>query len=145
MSTIRVRPETLDDENDGPAERNLKNSFSLKTLAAKKTVATRVRSDTGVKQYHAGHIFDYLKKNIKLANNQCLLVLTNADLYPKDGWTFVFGMTKQSWRICIQSYARHHPHFAKANYRQFTSQIARKVQYRAIKTACHELSHVLSI
>jgi hypothetical protein len=22
-------------------------------------------------------------------------------------------MTKQSWRICIQSYARHHPEFAK--------------------------------
>jgi predicted Zn-dependent protease len=42
-----------------------------------------------------------------------LLVLTNADLYPKDGWTFVFGMTKCSWRICIQSYARHHPNFAK--------------------------------
>lgn len=94
MNTIRVQPETLDDEGDGPAQRNLKNAFSLKTLADKKTVATRIRSDTGVKQYHAGHIFDYLKKNIKLGNNQCLLVLTNADLYPKDGWTFVFGMTK---------------------------------------------------
>jgi len=73
------------------------------------------------------------------------LVLTNADLYPKDGWTFVFGMTKQSWRICIQSYARHHPYFAKERIKKFDSQIARKVQYRAIKTACHELSHVLSI
>ena len=75
------------------------------------------------------------------------MVLTNADLYPKDGWTFVFGMTKQSWRICIQSYARHHPNFAKKETIEtnFTSKIARKVQYRAIKTACHELAHVLSI
>mmetsp|Transcript_11204 Transcript_11204/g.18846 ORF Transcript_11204/g.18846 Transcript_11204/m.18846 type:complete len:201 (-) Transcript_11204:181-783(-) len=56
-------------------------------------------------------------------------------------------MTKQSWRICIQSYARHHPDFAKDHepIRVFTSKIARKVQYRAIKTACHELAHVLSI
>ena len=74
-------------------------------------------------------------------------MLTNADLYPKDGWTFVFGMTKQSWKICIQSYARHHPNFASDDkpLRNFTSKIARKVQYRAIKTACHELAHVLSI
>ena len=98
-------------------------------LEQKKVVATRVRPDTQVKQFHAGHIFDYLKKNIKLKQNQCLLVLTNADLYPKDGWTFVFGMTKQSWRICIQSYARHHPNFAMEgeNQRVFTSKIARKV------------------
>lgn len=94
MTTIRVKPESMEEEGDGPAQRNLKGAFSLKTLAANKTVATRIRADTGVKQYHAGQIFDYLKKNIKLSNNQCLLVLTNADLYPKDGWTFVFGMTK---------------------------------------------------
>ena len=56
--------------------------------------ATRVRGDTKVKQFHAGQIFEYLKSNIKLNQNQCLLVVTNADLYPKDGWTFVFGMTK---------------------------------------------------
>lgn len=54
-------------------------------------------------------------------------------------------MTKQSWRICIQSYARHHPNFSKESGRKFNYEIARKVQYRAIKTACHELSHVLSI
>ena len=101
----------------------------MTVLEQKKVVATRVRPDTQVKQFHAGHIFDYLKKNIKLKQNQCLLVLTNADLYPKDGWTFVFGMTKQSWRICIQSYARHHPNFAMEgeNQRVFTSKIARKV------------------
>ena len=78
-----------------------KGIMSLKELEERKIVQTRVREDTGVKQYHAGQIFEYLRNNIKLANDQCLLVLTNADLYPKDGWTFVFGMTKQSWRICI--------------------------------------------
>lgn len=84
----------------------------MSVLEKKGLIKTRVRTDTKVKQFHAGQIFDYLKNNIKLSQNQCLLVLTNVDLYPKDGWTFVFGMTKQSWKICIQSYARHHPNFA---------------------------------
>ena len=101
---------------------------SLNVLEKKGIVATRVRGDTKVKQFHAGQIFDYLKKNVKLNTNQCLLVLTNADLYPKEGWTFVFGMTKQSWRICIQSYARHHPDFASkdtSKSRQFSNQICK--------------------
>ena len=75
-------------------------------------------------------------------------MLTNADLYPKDGWTFVFGMTKCSWRICIQSYARHHPNFAKHTNeptRMFNLEVSKMVQYRAIKTACHEVCHVLSM
>ena len=44
------------------------------------------------------------------------------------GWTVAgrcntkkfFGMTKQSWRICIQSYARHHPDFANKEKRLVT-------------------------
>ncbi len=88
-----------------------------------------MRQDTRVKQYHGGEIFDYLKRIVGLAPNQCLLVLTNVDLYPKEGWTFVFGMTKQSWRICIQSYARHHPNFGKeaAPERMFSQEVSRKV------------------
>jgi hypothetical protein len=42
---------------------------SLTVLEQKKIISTRVRPDTKVKQFHAGHIFDYLKKNIKLKNN----------------------------------------------------------------------------
>ena len=72
-------------------------------------------------------------------------MLTNADLYPKDGWTFVFGMTKQSWRICIQSYARHHPNFAHTDLpmRNFNSKIAKKVQYRAIKVSLINIFNIL--
>ena len=44
----------------------------------------------------------------------------------------MFGMTKQSWRICIQSYARHHPEFAQKKQgveseRYFDEVIAKKV------------------
>jgi len=42
---------------------------NLQVLEQKKLISTRVRPDTGVKQYHAGHIFDYLKKTIELNTN----------------------------------------------------------------------------
>lgn len=127
MNTIRVKVNKADpsgDETHLPVQRL---DLDLESLEERGTVATRVRADTKVKQYHAGQIFDYLQRNIVLNSNQCLLVLTNADLYPKDGWTFVFGMTKQSWRICIQSYARHHPNFGKdaTPTRSFNSKVAR--------------------
>lgn len=54
MSTIRVKPDDIEEDRDGAATKGLKNSFSLEALSRNKTVATRIRSDTGVKQYHAG-------------------------------------------------------------------------------------------
>ena len=106
MSTLRVKS-----VQSQKSSSNLK--LNLNDLERAGIVETRVRKETKVKQFCAGHLFEYLKDNIRLKSHQCLLVLTNADLYPKEGWTFVFGMTKPSWRICIQSYARHHPDFAK--------------------------------
>jgi len=126
MTTIRLKGS--EKKVDGNVQKKQPSIESnLQILEQSKVVSTRIRPDTGVKQYHAGHIFDYLRNNIPLAKNQCLLVLTNADLYPKEGWTFVFGMTKQSWKICIQSYARHHPNFGAESIptRGFTSKIAR--------------------
>lgn len=86
MTTIRVQQ----DENAGGRQ----VESNLRKLDEQKIIQSRVRPDTRVRQFHAGQLFDYLKKNIRLEQNQCLLVLTNADLYPKEGWTFVFGMTK---------------------------------------------------
>jgi predicted Zn-dependent protease len=91
MSVIRIRT-----QHNGNTKgiQNLNGLKSLKELEDEGIVHTRIRADTQVKQFHAGQVFEYLKNNLKLKTNQCLLVLTNADLYPKEGWTFVFGMTK---------------------------------------------------
>jgi len=83
--------------------------LSLKKLEKQKLVNTR--ECEGIKQFHVADIFNYLNQTIDLKKHQCLLVLTNADLFPRDGWNFVFGMTKIISKICIQSYARHHPSF----------------------------------
>jgi len=64
-----------------------KNTLNKLTDAG--IVRTRVRLDTpGVLQYHAGDIVKYLKKQIKLDHNQMLLIFTDADLFPRDGWSF---------------------------------------------------------
>lgn len=153
MSVLRVKRKKSDPDHIQLSKSNKPGNMdhieqNLSELERRGIVHTRVRNDTGVKQFHAGMIFEYLKQNLILEQNQCLLILTNADLYPKEGWTFVFGMTKQSQRICIQSYARHHPNFAQHTdqpTRMFDNKVAKLVQYRAIKTACHELCHVLSM
>ena len=44
---------------------------------------------------------------------EALFFLTDEDLYPQDGWTFVFGVTRASLRTIIQSMARHDSAFPK--------------------------------
>ena len=54
MSCIRVKPESMEEAGDGPQQKKIRNSFSLASLSKNKIVQTRIRADTGVKQYHAG-------------------------------------------------------------------------------------------
>ena len=65
MTILRIKQKAEGQRGDG------KNQVeqSLTVLEKNNIVSTRVRPDTKVKQFHAGHIFDYLKKNIKLKQN----------------------------------------------------------------------------
>ena len=64
MTTLKIDPEqNMVRGRPNPIEANLQK------LEDMEIVKTRVRSDTGVKQYHAGQIFDYLKNNIELEQN----------------------------------------------------------------------------
>jgi hypothetical protein len=60
MQTIRVN-------NDNKSKLNVE--CSLRKLNDKGIIQSRVRPDTNVRQFHAGLIFDYLKKNIRLESN----------------------------------------------------------------------------
>lgn len=53
----------------------------------------------------------FAKKKIKISPNQMILIFTDGDLYPRDGWSFVFGMTEVKQRVCLISTARHDPDF----------------------------------
>ena len=62
---MRVQRVKMNSKNDDTKK---KSGYQerLCDLEKKGIVATRVRPDTGIKQFHAGQIFDHLKKNIKL-------------------------------------------------------------------------------
>ena len=68
MTTIRLKNSSRKQEGD---KKMLFPNIeaNLKILESKRIVSTRVRPDTGVKQYHAGHIFDYLRNNLPLGTN----------------------------------------------------------------------------
>ena len=75
-----------------------------------------------------------------------ILIFTDGDLYPRDGWSFVFGMTEVKQRVCLISTARHDPDFPtnKGEDRVYSNEERVQVMtYRAFKTATHELCHVL--
>lgn len=74
-----------------------------------------------------------------------LLIFTDGDLFPRDGWSFVFGMTDVKQRICLISIARHDPDFPLNRDIETYSNLERLqiMLYRALKTSTHELCHVL--
>jgi hypothetical protein len=48
-----------------------------------------MRHDTpGITQYHAGDVVGFFKKKLKLKPRQMVLIFTDGDLYPRDGWSF---------------------------------------------------------
>lgn len=56
-----------------------------------------------------------------------MLILTDMDLYPQDGWTFVFGVTRVVLRTLIQSIARHDSCFPEVS-------ACRLAETQAVKT-----------
>ncbi len=78
--------------------------LSLNKLAELQVVRTRVREDTpGVIQYHAGDMVSFIKNHIKIQNNQMILIFTDGDLFPRDGWSFgienrIFNLASYSIR-----------------------------------------------
>ena len=56
----------------------------------------RVRSDTGRRQLKAVDILDFLIVNKIAAKDAfCTMAIINEDLYPREGWTFVFGLARK--------------------------------------------------
>ncbi|CDW86518.1 archaemetzincin-2 isoform 1 [Stylonychia lemnae] len=115
----------------------------LEQLKDAKIVQTRVREDTGIIQYNAGQLIDYIEQLHKLKKNQSHIILVDSDLYPRDGWNYIFGSTKAKSRICLISIARHDPNFGIKGLSVPLD--INKIMYRAIKTSTHEFCHILQM
>lgn len=57
-------------------------------------------------QYNASEINAALKE-YKTTDTFCILGITNQDLYPEDGWNFVFGLANPEDGTGVFSFARH--------------------------------------
>ncbi|HEY6160773.1 MAG TPA: archaemetzincin [Bacteroidia bacterium] len=82
-------------------------------------------------------MFDVLKPELP-DDAAALIAFTNVDLYPDEGWNFVFGQASYDKRIGVWSLARFgDPSAGKAAYKLCLE--------RTFKTASHEMAHMFSI
>ena len=74
----------------------------MQELIDTRQVKVRVREDTKRLQVCTMGLFDYVVKNdLGPEAHEALFILTDVDLYPKEGWSFVFGVTRPHFRISI--------------------------------------------
>jgi archaemetzincin len=100
--------------------------------------ARRIHPDWGMKQFLSTYILDKVLKP-RLKNSYLVLFgITATDLWPGKGWNFVFGQASLSERVAVQSIFRNgNINGGNAEYGLFLR--------RTLKTATHEMGHVISI
>lgn len=109
--------------------------FGINAKALPNTVDTTVlehRTEVWGKQYHTDPIMDSLKSNLE-PNSFCAIAITGNDLYPGEGWNFVFGMGDFTERVGVFSFHR---------YATRDSVLFRK---RCAKIITHEIGHMFGL
>ena len=89
----------------------LDQAIDVPKYADRLNIEQRYRKDTGKIQYNATNLLDLIEENFLPDDAYCLIGLMNQDLYPRKGWTFVFGISRLVRRCGVFSLARHDPHF----------------------------------
>jgi archaemetzincin len=117
--------------------------YGLKTVTLKSLPnsiipdsASRIGADNQT-QLLAGYINQYLKRNIP-ADAIVMMALTEKDLYPKESWNYVFGLTNIRDKVGVTSMFRYADYpLAPSNYQLFLK--------RLIQVSSHEIGHMFSI
>jgi archaemetzincin len=100
--------------------------------------AQRVHPTSGDRQILTTYVLDKVLKPRRPRNAVAMLALTTADLWPGEGWNFVFGQASLSERVGVWSLFRFgNAEGPKAESRQF--------RRRTFKVAVHETGHMLGI
>jgi archaemetzincin len=100
--------------------------------------ARRTFAGTGKEQLLTGYLLDDLLPPRRPADAVALLALTTSDLWPGEGWNFVFGQASLTERVGVWSSARYGD--AKASDAAY-----RLCLLRMCKVATHETGHMLGI
>ncbi|UCG88288.1 MAG: hypothetical protein JSW71_07015 [Gemmatimonadota bacterium] len=100
--------------------------------------ARRRHPDWGGEQILTGYVLHDLLKPELPEDAAAVLALTTTDLWPGEGWNFVFGEASIRERVGVWSIKRYgDPSAGKAAFR--------KCLLRTIQTASHETGHMLSM
>ena len=100
--------------------------------------ARRVHELWGMKQVLTGYILDELLLPALPEDAVAMIGMTTSDLWPGEGWNFVFGQAYLRKRAGVWSIYRHgDPALSKADFRLCLK--------RTIATASHELGHMFSM
>ncbi len=100
--------------------------------------AQRVHRTWGDKQLHSQWILHRLLKPKLPADAAALIAFTTSDLYPEDGWNYVFGEADLKARVGVWSVYRH----GDPTKNKEAEMLALR---RALKVAVHETGHMFSL
>lgn len=101
----------------------------------------RVNSMSDKKQWKSTDILDWLPKKLP-ADGYAMIAVTMTDLYPDEGWNFVFGQASTRDRVGVFSFARYHPAWKNLPADGETETL---VLRRATKILSHEMGHMFGI
>lgn len=114
----------------------------LPPRAAKQVPAiSRENELTGQLQWHSGELLAWLRTQLP-RDAYGLIAITMTDLYPGEGWNFVFGQAAYKSRVGVFSFARYHP---KLSYEAVDGDPDQLALRRASKVLTHEMGHMFGI
>ncbi|MDQ7778152.1 MAG: archaemetzincin [Planctomycetota bacterium] len=98
--------------------------------------------DASQTQYRTGYLLTRFLRPRVPRDAICLLGITMADLYPDDGWNYVFGEASLRDRVGVFSFVRFFPEFYGQEPSEENLQVA---LMRCLKTMAHETGHMFSL
>lgn len=109
-------------------------------------VTDRLHVNDNIYQAHAGDILNRLDEKVP-KDAFCVAGITMCDIYPKEEWNFVFGLSRSPGRTGVYSLARYLSNFGETTYTQIDlkSDPIPTIMVRACKTMCHEMGHMFGL
>ena len=102
---------------------------------------TRENPLTGNLQWNSGEMLKWLRTQVP-RDAYGVIAITMTDMYPGEGWNFVFGQASYKSRVGIFSFARYHP---KLSFEEVDGDADHIALERAGKVLTHEMGHMFGI
>ncbi|MDP2653439.1 MAG: archaemetzincin [Candidatus Omnitrophota bacterium] len=100
--------------------------------------ARRIHPVTGDRQVLSPYVIEDVLKPRLPKDAFCFIAFTSSDLWPGEGWNFVFGQASLEGRVGVWSiYRNGDPRKGRAAYRQCLR--------RTLKTGTHEIGHMFGL